>query len=36
VHRGVTKEYPQTPQYGAVVSAGHVEGGEYLFRVEMR
>lgn len=36
VHRGVTKEYPQTPQYGAVVSAGHVEGGEYLFRAEKR
>ncbi len=36
VHRGVTKEYPQTPQYGAVVSAGHVEGGEYLFRTETR
>ncbi|MCX7897830.1 MAG: caspase family protein [Rhodocyclaceae bacterium] len=31
VHRGVTREYPQQPQYGAVVSAGHVEGGEYLF-----
>lgn len=31
VHRGVTKEYPQTPQYGAVISAGHAEGGEYLF-----
>lgn len=36
VHRGVTKEYPQQPQYGAVISAGHVEGGEYLFRAEMR
>lgn len=32
VHRGVTKEYPQQPQYGAVISAGHVEGGEFLFR----
>lgn len=31
VHRGVTQEYPQTPQYGAVVSAGHVDGGEFLF-----
>lgn len=31
VHRGVTKEYPQQPQYGAIVSAGHVEGGDYLF-----
>lgn len=27
----VLKEYPQEPQYGAVLSAGHVEGGEYLF-----
>lgn len=36
VHRGVTKEYPQTPQYGAVISAGHTEGGEYLFRDEKR
>lgn len=27
----VTKEYPQTPQYGTVLSAGHVDGGEYLF-----
>ncbi|MCX8087258.1 MAG: caspase family protein [Rhodocyclaceae bacterium] len=36
VHRGVTKEYPQTPQYGAVVSAGHMDGGEYLFRLEKR
>ena len=31
VHRGVTKEYPQSPQYGAVLSAGHVDGGEFLF-----
>ncbi len=30
VHAAVTKEYPQDPQYGAVVSAGHAEGGEYL------
>ncbi|MFN3884595.1 MAG: caspase domain-containing protein [Rhodocyclaceae bacterium] len=36
VHRGVTKEYPQTPQYGAVMSAGHTDGGEYLFRSEKR
>jgi hypothetical protein len=27
----VLKDYPQEPQYGAVLSAGHVEGGEYLF-----
>lgn len=36
VHRGVTKEYPQTPQYGTVISAGHAEGGEYLFTAEKR
>lgn len=34
VHRGVTKEYPQTPQYGAVLSAGHVDGGEFLFSTQ--
>jgi hypothetical protein len=27
----VMKDSPQEPQYGAVVSAGHVAGGEYLF-----
>ncbi|MDP2811152.1 MAG: hypothetical protein Q8O34_13490, partial [Rhodocyclaceae bacterium] len=27
----VMKDYPQEPQYGAVVSAGHAVGGEYLF-----
>lgn len=32
VHRGVSKDYQQEPQYGAVVSAGHADGGEYLFR----
>lgn len=32
VHRDVTKAYPQQPQYGAVVSAGHVTGGDYLFQ----
>ncbi len=31
VHGGVTQEAAQAPQYGAVVSAGHTEGGEYLF-----
>lgn len=31
VRRGVLRDYPQTPQYGAVSSAGHIEGGEYLF-----
>lgn len=33
VNRTVSKEYQQEPQYGAVVSAGHAEGGEYLFQV---
>lgn len=32
VRGGVSKEYEQEPQYGAVVSAGHAEGGEYLFQ----
>lgn len=31
VKNDVVKEYEQQPQYGAVVSAGHMEGGEYLF-----
>lgn len=31
VHGSVIKDYPQEPQYGAVVSAGHAAGGEYLF-----
>ena len=32
VHGNVSKEYQQEPQYGAVISAGHAEGGEYLFQ----
>ena len=32
VSTGVTREYPQQPQYGAVVSAGHTEGGDFLFQ----
>ena len=32
VRKGVSDEYPQRPQYGAVMSAGHVEGGDYLFQ----
>jgi uncharacterized caspase-like protein len=32
VRRGVESDYPQTPQYGAVLSAGHEAGGEYLFQ----
>ena len=31
VRQRVSKEFPQTPQYGAAVSAGHIVGGEYLF-----
>lgn len=31
VREDVTKDYPQQPQYGAVVTAGHAAGGEYLF-----
>lgn len=31
VHEDVAKDYPQQPQYGAVVTAGHAAGGEYLF-----
>lgn len=26
----VSREFPQVPQYGTVISAGHSEGGEYL------
>jgi uncharacterized caspase-like protein len=32
VSKDVTKEYPQQPQYGAVVSAGHIDGGDFLFQ----
>lgn len=32
VHGKVTQEYPQEPQYGAVVSAGHASGGDFLFQ----
>lgn len=32
----VTKEATQVPQYGVVVSAGHSEGGEYLFTPAQR
>lgn len=33
VQAAVKKEFPQTPQYGAVSAAGHEPGGEYLFEV---
>lgn len=32
VHGDVMKDFPQEPQYGGVVSAGHVAGGDFLFR----
>ena len=32
VRGSVSKEYEQEPQYGAVVSAGHVAGGDFLFQ----
>lgn len=32
VHGQVSKEAAQEPQYGAVISAGHDPGGEYLFQ----
>jgi uncharacterized caspase-like protein len=31
VSKDVSKDYPQQPQYGAVVSAGHTQGGDFLF-----
>lgn len=31
VHGQVTKDFPQEPQYGAVISAGHTAGGEFIF-----
>ena len=31
VHGQVMKDFPQEPQYGAVISAGHTSGGEYIF-----
>ena len=33
VRQRVSKDFPQTPQYGAAISAGHASGGEYLFAV---
>ncbi len=32
VKTGVMREYPQQPQYGAVVTAGHADGGDFLFQ----
>ncbi len=31
VQATVKKEFPQTPKYGSVTSAGHQQGGDYLF-----
>lgn len=31
VHGNVMKDFPQEPQYGAVLSAGHAAGGDFLF-----
>jgi hypothetical protein len=31
VQLSVKKEFPQTPRYGSVTSAGHQQGGDYLF-----
>lgn len=31
IKNGVIESYPQTPQYGASVSAGHQTGGDYYF-----
>ena len=31
VRDGVVESSPQTPQYGAMTSAGHEEGGDFLF-----
>jgi hypothetical protein len=36
VKTGVSADYPQEPQYGAVVSAGHQPGGDYLFEAGLR
>jgi uncharacterized caspase-like protein len=31
VRQEVVKAFPQTPQYGSSVSAGHMQGGDFLF-----
>ncbi|MCK6411536.1 MAG: caspase family protein [Azonexus sp.] len=31
IHADVTAEYPQVPRLGAIESAGHVAGGDFLF-----
>lgn len=32
VYNGIKQGYSQSPQYGAVITSGHVSGGEYLFK----
>jgi len=36
VQEAVRKEFPQTPQYGALTAAGHQAGGDYLFEFRSR
>jgi hypothetical protein len=36
VRVGVERELPQSPQYGASLSAGHEPGGDYIFERRMR
>jgi len=36
VQRAVVKDFPQTPRYGAAISAGHQAGGDYLFEFRQR
>nr|WP_307727709.1 YDG domain-containing protein [Massilia sp. MS-15] len=36
VQEAVRKEFPQTPQYGALTAAGHQTGGDYLFEFRSR
>lgn len=36
VKKDVIKDYEQEPQYGAVLSAGHMDGGEYLFETPIK
>lgn len=33
IQQKVSQSFPQTPQYGGIVSAGHQEGGDYLFEL---
>ncbi|WP_292955184.1 filamentous hemagglutinin N-terminal domain-containing protein [Nitrosomonas sp.] len=33
IQHKVSQSFPQTPQYGGIISAGHQEGGDYLFEL---